>query len=237
MAGRTIAIGDVHGCFDAFVALVEVLAIGPDDTVVALGDYIDRGPNSRGVLDLLLALTGRCRLVPLLGNHEEALLDALRDKEQLRRWLTLGGADTLRSYGWVPGGPRRALADWIPRSHREFLATCRPYHETSTHIFLHAGYVPELPLGEQPALALRWRVTDATVAAPHRSGKVAVVGHTPQSSGRVLDLGFLVCIDTNCVRGGYLTALDVGSGRVWQVNPSGTLRDCSGDDALNVEGR
>ncbi|MDY3563088.1 serine/threonine protein phosphatase [Gemmata sp. JC673] len=237
MAGRTIAIGDVHGCFDAFVALVEVLAIGPDDTVVALGDYIDRGPNSRGVLELLIALSGRCRLVPLLGNHEEALLDALRSKEQLRRWLALGGADTLRSYGWTPGGPRRALADWIPRSHREFLAKCRPYHETSTHIFLHAGYVPELPLGEQPALALRWRVTDATVAAPHCSGKVAVVGHTPQSSGRVLDLGFLVCIDTNCVRGGYLTALDVGSGRVWQVNPSGTLRDCSGDDALNVEGR
>src|SRR5436305_8029178 len=108
-----------------------------------LGDYIDRGPHSRGVLDYLISLSHRCRLVPLLGNHEEALLDALRDKEHLRRWLTLGGADTLRSYGWVAGGPRRAQADWFPKPHRDFLATCRPYHETPTHLFPHAGYVPE----------------------------------------------------------------------------------------------
>src|SRR5262249_33858026 len=117
MAGRTIAIGDIHGCPDALAALIDAIAPSPEDTVVLLGDYIDRGPNSRGVLDRLIALARRCRLVPLLGNHEEALLDALRDKDSLRRWLTLGAADTLRSYGWVPGGPRRALADWIPKPH------------------------------------------------------------------------------------------------------------------------
>jgi serine/threonine protein phosphatase 1 len=234
MAARTIAIGDIHGCPDALTALIDDAAPGREDTVITLGDYIDRGPNSRAVLDRLIALAGRCRLVPLLGNHEEALLDALRDLGALRRWLTLGGADTLRSYGWVSGGPRRALADWIPRPHREFLARCRNYHETTTHFFVHAGYVPELALAEQPGLALRWKVTHAPTAVPHHSGKVAVVGHTPQPSGEVLDLGFLVCIDTNCARGGWLTALDVGSGRVWQANRAGKLR--AGREALGDTG-
>jgi serine/threonine protein phosphatase 1 len=229
VAGRTIAIGDIHGCPDALAALIDVVAPGPTDTVVTLGDYIDRGPHSRRVLDRLIALAGRCRLVPLLGNHEELLLDALRDIGTLRRWLDLGGADTLRSYGWVSGGPRRALADWIPRPHREFLAGCRPYHETPTHLFVHAGFVPELTMGEQPGLALRWRVTDAATAVPHHSGKVAVVGHTPQRSGEVLDLGFLVCIDTNCARGGWLTALDTDTGQVWQADRAGRLRRTNGE--------
>jgi serine/threonine protein phosphatase 1 len=224
MAGRTIAVGDIHGCLAALNALLAAIEPGPGDTLVTLGDYIDRGPHSRGVLDRLIALARRCRLVPLLGNHEEVLLDALRDSAGLRRWLTLGGADTLRSYGWVAGGPRRALADWVPRNHLEFLAGCRPYHETGSHLFVHAGFVPELPLCEQPGQALRWRVTDAQTAAPHCSGKVAVVGHTPQGSGEVLDLSFLVCIDTNCVRGGWLTALDTDSGRIWQADRAGRLR-------------
>lgn len=230
MAGRTIAIGDIHGCSDALATLIDAVAPGPADTVVALGDYIDRGPRSREVMDQLIALAGRCRLVSLLGNHEEVLLDALRDVGTLRRWLNLGGADTLRSYGWVSGGPRRALADWIPGPHRAFLAGCRPYYETSTHLFVHAGFVPELAMNEQPGLALRWRVTDATTAHPHKSGKVAVVGHTPQQSGEVLDLGYLICIDTNCARGGWLTALDTASGRIWQADCSGRLRSGTGGE-------
>lgn len=224
MAGRTIAIGDIHGCADALAALIDAIAPDPTDTVVTLGDYLDRGPDSRGMLDRLIALAGRCRLVPLLGNHEEALLDALRDTAHLRRWLGLGGADTLRSYGWVASGPRRTLAGWIPEPHRAFLTGCRTYHETASHLFVHAGCVPELPMSQQPGLALRWRVTDARTAVPHQSGKVAVVGHTPQSSGEVLDLGFLKCIDTNCVRGEWLTALDVDTGRVWQADQRGALR-------------
>jgi serine/threonine protein phosphatase 1 len=230
MAGRTIAIGDIHGCPKALAALVEAIAPGSQDTLVTLGDYIDRGPDSRGVLDLLIALAGRCRLVPLLGNHEELLLDALRDISNLRRWLADGGVDTLRSYGWTRGGPRRAVADWIPAPHRKFLAGCRPYHETDTHLFVHAGFLPELPLHRQPGEVLRWRVTHATTASPHASGKVAVVGHTAQLSGEVLDLGFLVCIDTNCHRGGWLTALDTGTGRVWQADRAGRLR--RGNDGI-----
>jgi serine/threonine protein phosphatase 1 len=223
-SGRTMAVGDIHGCSVALAALIEAVDPGPEDTVVVLGDFIDRGPDSRGVLDRLITLSGRCRLVPLLGTHEEMLLSALGDKTALRKWLTNGGADTLRSYGWAPGGPRRAVADWIPARHREFLAGCRPYHETPTHLFVHAGFVPDLPMDRQPGLALRWRVTDARTAVPHCSGKIAVVGHTRQLSGEVLDLGFLVCIDTNCARGGWLTALETGTGRIWQADREGRLR-------------
>jgi serine/threonine protein phosphatase 1 len=224
MAGRTIAIGDIHGCSAALRALLAVIDPAPEDTLIPLGDYIDRGPDSNGVLDLLIGLAQQCRLVPLLGNHEEMLLAALADRKALEVWLACGGVEAVLSYGWVAGGPRRALAELIPEEHRRFLAGCHPFHETATHLFLHAGYVPELPMDEQPGLALRWRVTDARTAAPHCSGKVAVMGHTPQKSGEVLDLGFLVCIDTDCCRGGWLTALEVDSGEVWQVDREGRLR-------------
>jgi serine/threonine protein phosphatase 1 len=224
MAGRTIAIGDIHGCSAALAALLDAIGPGPDDMLVTLGDHIDLGPDSRGVLEQLIALAGRCRLVPLLGNHEEMLVDALGATSALRRWLTCGGVATLRSYGWARGGSRRPLAAWIPEQHRKFLAGCRPYYETDTHLFIHAGFLPELPMDQQPGEALRWRVTDARTATRHHSGKVAVVGHTVQRTGEVLDLGFLVCIDTNCARGGWLTALDTDTGRVWQADRAGRLR-------------
>jgi serine/threonine protein phosphatase 1 len=224
LARRTIAIGDIHGCADALAALIDAIAPGPSDTIITLGDHIDRGPNSRSVIDRLIKLSQACRLVSLIGNHEAMLADALRDKEAIKRWLSNGGIDTLRSYGWSPGTSRRRLADWIPVRHRDFLAGCRRYHETETHIFVHAGYVPELPLDQQPDLALTWRVTDARTITPHCSGKVAIVGHTPQYTGEVLDLGFLLCIDTNCHRGGWLTAYDIESGRFWQAGHTGKLR-------------
>jgi serine/threonine protein phosphatase 1 len=228
MAGRTIALGDIHGCAAALAALLEAVRPGPDDTLVTLGDYIDRGPDSRGVLDQLIALAGRCRLVPLLGNHEELLVAAVRERAALGTWLACGGVAALRSYGWVAGGPRRSLADWIPEAHGRFLAGCHAFHETDTHLFVHAGYVPELPLADQPGEALRWRVTDAATVKPHCSGKTAVVGHTPQRTGAVLDLGFLVCIDTHCHRDGWLTALDVNAGHVWQADQQGRLRQAAG---------
>lgn len=224
MPGRAIAIGDIHGCLAALTALIDAIEPGPADTLITLGDHIDRGPDSRGVLDHLILLAGRCRLLPLMGDHEEMLLDALRDQSNLRRWLSCGGAETLRSYGWAPGTAKRSLAAWIPDTHREFLAACLPYHETASHIFVHAGVVPELPLDQQPTQALLWRVTDARTAVGHVSGKVVVAGHTPKFNGEVLDLGFLIGIDTNCVRGGWLTALETSSGLVWQADRTGRLR-------------
>src|SRR5262249_51615265 len=89
----------------------------------------------------------------------------------------------------------------------------------------HAGYQPDLTLDRQPGSVLRRRSSEDEWPGPHVSGKVAVVGHTPQKSGAILDLGHLVCIDTNCHGGGWLTALDVGSGRYWQANEQGQVRE------------
>jgi serine/threonine protein phosphatase 1 len=223
-SARTIAIGDIHGCSRALAALLEAVRPEAADTVVTLGDYVDRGPDSRGVIDQLLRLATHCRLVPLEGNHEELLARAFADRVAIETWLRCGGVDALRSYGWAKGGPPRPLRDWFPEPHRQFLADCRPYYETATHVFVHAGLLPDLPLDRQPPAVLRWRVTDPAAAVPHGSGKVTVVGHTPQFGGDILDRGFLLAIDTNCVRGGWLTAVCIETGKVWQANQDGRLR-------------
>jgi serine/threonine protein phosphatase 1 len=109
--------------------------------------------------------------------------------------------------------------------HCSFLNSCEAHHETETHLFVPAGYRADLPLRRQPGTVLRRRPPEGGWPGPHVSGKVAVVGHTPQKSGEILDLGHLLCIDTNCHRGGWLTALDVGSGRYWQANEQGQVRE------------
>jgi serine/threonine protein phosphatase 1 len=217
MPSRTIAIGDIHGCSMALARLIDLIGPTPQDTIVSLGDYINRGTDSKGVLDQLTDLEGRCRLVPILGNHEEMLLGAREGRSDLRFFLTCGGIATLDSYGST------GQLDLIPAGHWAFLKRCRPFHETDRHIFLHANYKPDLPLDRLDSHALRWlSLRDYVPDRRHCSGKTAILGHTPQPD--VLDLGYLKCIDTGCVTGGWLTALDVDSGQVWQVDERGGVR-------------
>jgi serine/threonine protein phosphatase 1 len=142
----------------------------------------------------------------------------LGGRSDLRFWLVCGGDVTLDSYG-----TSRQL-DLIPREHRRFVETCCLAHETDTHFFVHASYNPPLPLDRQDRTTLLWRPLHALVPGPHVSGKIAVVGHTPQMEGTILDLGHLVCIDTGCCYGGWLTALDVATGQVWQADAEGRVR-------------
>ena len=215
MPSRTIAIGDIHGCATALAALIASIDPGRDDTVVTLGDYVDRGPDSRGVLDQLLALEARCRLIAILGNHEELMLAAADGRMMVEFWRNCGGNATLDSYG-VPGSIEAAdLPALIPAAHRRFLERCRTHFETDTHFFVHANYQPDVPLDRQGPETLRWLSLRDVVPGPHCSGKIAVVGHTPQPD--VLNLGHLICIDTGCCTGGRLTALEVTSGHVWQA--------------------
>src|SRR5947199_263996 len=96
---RTIAIGDIHGCSKALDAVLDAIAVRPDDVVVTLGDYIDRGPDSKGVLDRLIDLAGRCHLVPILGNHDQMLLEVRSGKYPVQWFLDIGGGATFASYG------------------------------------------------------------------------------------------------------------------------------------------
>ena len=221
-AARTIAIGDIHGCLLALNAILGAIDPQPDDVIVTLGDYVDRGPDSRGVLERLIALAGQCRLVPILGNHDDMLLQA-RYGLHLRAFLGMGGIATLASYG-ASSPPDVSV---IPDEHIAFLETCVDYHETETHIFLHATYVSHLPMSQQPSLALRWESLRDEIPDAHHSGKTVIVGHTSQKSGEILDLGHIKCIDTRCYGGGWLTALDVHTGGVWQADRDGRLRSCT----------
>ena len=212
---RTIAIGDIHGCAAALAALLPVLQITADDVVIPLGDSIDRGPDSRGVVEQMLALQTQCQLVPLLGNHEIMLLDVLADRSRAYSWLQFGGVATMDSYGTV---------EQIPESHIQFFRNCRRYYETDDYIFLHANYDPALPMEQQSERLLFWEHLLHRVPKRHTSGKTIIAGHTPQMSGEILDAGHLLCIDTYCFGSGWLTALDVHSREIWQADKHGRLR-------------
>jgi serine/threonine protein phosphatase 1 len=215
---RLIAIGDIHGCSTALAALLKAIAPQPEDTIITLGDYVDRGIDSKGVLDQLLNLGSRCKLVAIRGNHDQTLLDAFDDEAAYRLFMEMGGITTLDSYGDT------GQLDLVPEEHRNFLRSCRLYFETATHFFVHANYSSLLPLPEQDDRVLLWLSLRDYVPGPHCSGKVAVLGHTPQESGEILDLGHLVCLDTGCATGGWLTGLDLGRGEVWRVDENGRLK-------------
>ena len=215
--GRTIAIGDIHGCARALDTLLAAIEPRPGDTLVTLGDVIDRGPDSRGVVERLLELEAQDLLIPILGNHEVMLFGVLGGQMNFADWIIFGGDTTLMSY-------KATRAGQIPADHLDFLGRFRLTHETARHIFLHANYEAGLPLDRQPSEMLLWDHVIPDHAAPHCSGKTVVVGHTPQAAGRILDLGFLLGLDTSCCRGGWLTAYDVDAATWWQANERGQLR-------------
>lgn len=216
MAPRTIAIGDIHGCNLALHALLDAIRPTAQDTIVTLGDYIDRGKNSRDVLERLLTLQNQCQLLPLLGNHEVMLLAVVDQDAEPTLWTRFGGQETLDSYG----GQLSAM----PQSHLDFIRGCRLFAELDDCFYVHANYAADLPLDQQPESMLLWKHLTTQLPGQHCSGKRAIVGHTPQRSGKVLILDQLICIDTYCYGGGWLTALDVASQVIWQANRQGQLR-------------
>jgi serine/threonine protein phosphatase 1 len=218
---RTLAIGDIHGCAVALDALLGMVRPEPADRLIALGDYVDRGPDSAGVLDRMVALFDAGRLVALRGNHDEMMLNARRG-EDVRMWLTCGGRATLISYG-APFPDIDELKRVSERHWRFLEQDCVGYYETENHFFVHASVHPEVPLDEQPGYMLYWEKLFEPVA--HCSGKVMVCGHTKQNEGRPLNLGTTVCIDTGVYDSeGWLTCLHVERGFYWQANQRGATR-------------
>ncbi|MGD9854818.1 MAG: metallophosphoesterase family protein [Planctomycetaceae bacterium] len=225
--GRTIVIGDIHGCAHALDKLLEEIGPRPDDLFISLGDFIDTGRDTSEVVRRLIALEQSSRFIALMGNHEEMLLGALESDKLKESWLMCGGINTLNSYRFCGD------IDAIPIEHVEFIRRCRAHLETTSHIFVHANYLPELPLEDQPEHALRWSLFEDPYPEPHCSGKIVVVGHTEQRNGEILDFGHAVCIDTYCHGYGWLTAVDVTDGTVWQASRWGALRE--GDDLEGLQ--
>lgn len=218
LTGRIVAIGDIHGCSVALKTLLEAIAPTSDDTIISLGDIVDRGDNSRAAIEMLMDLRERCKFVLIQGNHEDMMLEVLKQVEPPQEWLKHGGVSTLDSYGFT--GDLMV----IPEEHIAFVESGVLYYETDQHFFVHANYEPNKPLGEQDEERLKWTSLIESTPTRHMSGKKAIVGHTPDKSGEVFDIGHLMCLDTYCYGGMWLTAADVTHGKIWQANETGDLR-------------
>lgn len=224
---RHLAIGDIHGCYEALRTLCDAVELRSDDTIVTLGDYPNRGSNTNAVLDWLLYLQSTYDLRPLRGNHDMMMLNAREDVSAYRKWINVGGDKTLKSYAPFDGDAG-SLAD-VPESHWNFLQnSLLSYFETETHFFVHANAYPDIPLEDQPDFMLYWEQYNNS--PQHESGKIMVCGHTSQKSGLPLVNPYSVCIDTWACGGGWLSCLHVESGRVWQSNQRGETRRLWLDD-------
>ncbi len=213
------AIGDIHGCLTALEHVVSSLPLNDDDTLVLLGDYVDRGPDSRGVIEWALNYEGPARLVALRGNHEVMMLDAREHPEKFFSWQHFGGEETLHSYAFKDG------SDWaqcIPDSHWQFLEDTLPYFATDEHIYVHASVKPKVPLQDQNDRMLYWKKN--TKPKPYKTGQLVICGHTTQYGGEIGDFGHTVCLDTYAYGDQWLTCLNVDSMEYWQANQQGETR-------------
>lgn len=220
---RIYAIGDIHGCVeqlrdllqqiaeDAALAPATEPATGPvtENVLVTLGDYVDRGPDSRGVLEILAsgALPGFTR-VHLRGNHDAMMLDFLSNPDSGTLWLMNGGDATCRSYGLEPTALPvelcRALRQALPEAHLAFLRSLGLTHVEGDYLFVHAGLLPGRALAEQDPEDLMW-IRDPFLYSTEDHGYLVVHGHTPVS--RPDRQANRIGIDTGACYGGDLTCL------------------------------
>jgi serine/threonine protein phosphatase 1 len=216
-----LVIGDIHGCLTAFETMMDLVQPGRDDLVVTLGDYVDRGPDSRGVIEKMIEMKKTHNLVTLMGNHEIQMIRALETRHDRDRFLSgmCGGRDTLDSYG-------SGFED-VPEEHWEFMRGTELYHELDDFILVHAGVEADLPVDQQDCETYYYQRFYSQ--RPHQSGKTVVCGHTIQGD-LPTNLGFAICLDTCAYGGGWLSALDLDTGRIWQTNEAGQSREMELDD-------
>jgi serine/threonine protein phosphatase 1 len=226
-AGRRVyAIGDIHGQRELLAQLIA--AIEADDaqrgaartTIILLGDLVDRGPDSAGVIALARALAARRKVRILFGNHEEMLLQAIESSEVLRAFLRYGGAETMLSYpidaqAWHAATleeARAMMAAAIPPEDLDFIRSFEDCVAIGDYLFVHAGIEPGIPIEEQSRVALRWmREPFLSHAGDH--GHVVVHGHTISEQAEIR--GNRIGIDTGAYRTGRLTALGLEGQRRW----------------------
>jgi serine/threonine protein phosphatase 1 len=218
------AVGDIHGRRDKLEALVDGLPLSKGDHVVFVGDYVDRGPDPRGVVDYLIALRKRVRCTFLLGNHESMFLSFLGWKGEAyfgsEAFLHNGGETTLASYGYFEAKDRFRLPD----AHEAFFRACVLSHLEGEYLFLHAGLSRQrlslsdakYAVSHEHPRELLWQ--RATGELPHSLGVTLVYGHTPTPDFQVRwNLPYSIGIDTGAVYGGPLTAIRLPDETVFQT--------------------
>ena len=223
------AIGDIHGELERLEILLDSLPLTPGDRFVFLGDYIDRGPESRAVIDRLIALEREYPCVFLLGNHESMLLDFLGHPGPAycggSALLSNGGDKTLAEYGFFDGPMSTRSSFTLPPSHEAFFRRLKLYHAEEGYLFVHAGLDPrqldrsclESALRQCRVEHLLWNRTSPS--RPHSLGITIVYGHTPSEDMEVRwNAPFSIGIDTGAVYGGPLTALRLPDLKVFQAN-------------------
>lgn len=226
---RIYAISDIHGCAHLLEQMLGVIdadmARGrPSRAIeVFLGDYIDRGPDSRSTLDILIKRSRRGNTVFLKGNHEAFLAEVFRDPSRVPDWLRIGGMQTLMSYGLSPSpnpGEEeqralvRDLAARMPPQHREFLRRLRLTFACGDFFFVHAGVRPGVPLSDQRETDLLW-IREDFLRSQKNFGKYIVHGHTPVRSAEILSNR--ANIDTGAYATGNLTLLSIQEARLLAI--------------------
>jgi serine/threonine protein phosphatase 1 len=219
-SGRLFAVGDIHGCARELVALLEHLescSLTTDDTVIFLGDYIDRGPHSRLVIAFLLDFAHRYpSTIFLMGNHEEMLLHALTgERVFVQQYLINGGEQTLRSYGITHLFSPQEVIGRFPPQHLEFIQKLRYGVKIGSYLFVHAGIHPYLPLEEQTGEHILW-IRDEFINAHHKHECLVLFGHTPFRD-IYTDMPYKVGLDTGLVYGNALTCYEVTQQEIIQV--------------------
>lgn len=198
-----IAIGDIHGCAKTFDNLLQVLAPGPNDHLVFVGDYADRGPDTRGVVNRCLALARTRRCTFLRGNHEHYVLEYLAGRP-VSDWERFGGQPTLASYTDRTGKVS------IPAAHVRFYEETMLYLDEQAFFFVHAGLLPDRSVAENvergdEEIFLFTRKHLRVPPEARRWEKTVVCGHTPVPE--VINEETLICIDTGCVWSGRLSSI------------------------------
>jgi serine/threonine protein phosphatase 1 len=214
MKGRLLAIGDIHGCHRSLLQMLALLRLDPlADTLVLIGDYLDRGPDSRGVIETLLTLKKNFpNLICLRGNHEAMFLDFFREEKNEERYFLNGGMTTLLSYGLSPADARAGTG--FPEDHLAFLISLPLFHETPDYCFVHAGLRSGIPIADQSPEDLLW-IRREFIGSDWDFGKTIVFGHTPLHEP-LLEPN-KIGIDTGAVYGGSLTCVELPSRRIYQV--------------------
>ena len=217
---KSFVIGDIHGCVDDLRYLIDRLPLARGDRLVFLGDYIDRGPDSRGVVSFLLDLKKQLSAIELIflkGNHEDMLLSFLGiGGAHGDMFLINGGKATMASYGLNPNSPSAIDAHRvIPGDHLEFYRHLQNYFLMEPFLCVHAGIDPAKTFAEQTEEELFW-IRNKFIFASHTLPYTVLFGHTPQHTV-YFDLPYKVGLDTGLVYGNMLTCLDVDEKVLYQI--------------------